>query len=112
MRDRNAHETPDGGKCQRMTTERIGMVDLIIAIAAAKVDACITRDRQHRYARMLLIDGSEHQCVTAADIALPAVNPHEDDIAQLMLRPLLERISTPKRPGHKIMRTIINGAYQ
>ena len=84
MRNGDTHNFAHRGKRHLMSAERIGMVDLVIAVFA-HLDACITRDGEQRCAPPLLVDRREHERVTAPDIPIPAVNAHDKHIAEIVL---------------------------
>ena len=92
-----------------MPAERIGMVDLVVAVAA-DLDTRIARDREQRRTPVLLIDGGKHQRIAAPDILLPVVNPHDEHIAQLMFRQIGECIHIAQRAGHEVTACVVNAA--
>ena len=111
MRDGNAHKGADRRERHLMPTERIGMIDLVIPVAA-NLNARVARNREQGDIPMNLIDSSQHQCIAAAGIARPAVNPHEENIAQIGLRAMIKNSSGTNGVRHKIAYAIIDSAYQ
>ena len=84
MRYGNPHNFLHRGKRHLMSAERIGMVDLIIPVCSY-LDACIARDGEQCCAALFLIDGSKHERITAPDIPIPAINSHDEYIAEIVL---------------------------
>ena len=109
VRDGNPHKFANRGKCHLMPTECIRMVDLVIAVAA-NLDARITRDRQQHGPPVFFIDCSKHERVTAPDIALSAVDTHEEHIAHIVFRQIGKRVHIPQRSGHDVAAKVVNGA--
>ena len=108
MRHRNTNEFADRGERHLVPAECIGVIDLVIAVAA-DLDTRIPRYREQRSTPVLLIDGSQHQCITASDIPLPPIHSHNEHITQIVLRQIGKCIPCPQRSGHKIAARIVNG---
>ena len=109
VRDGNPHEFLDGSERHLVSTECIGMVDLVVTVAA-DFDARITRDGEQCRPFILLINGSEHERIAAPDIICPSVNAHEEDIPQIVLGQIGKAVHAAQRSRHEIAAKIVNRA--